>query len=191
MNMTAFLSYIIITSITPGPSNILVMNEARRFGLKGSIPFNIGIISGFIILGIVTSLLTTSLYQWLPMIEPYFKVVGAVYLLYLAWKIGFSKKSKEQETHSQSSFFSGLFFQILNVKSILYFLTAMSTFILPYHDSNASAFFFMCVTIGIGCAALLLWAAFGSAFKKIFAKYDKIINIIMCLLLVYSAVTIF
>lgn len=191
MNFTAFLSYIIITSITPGPSNLLMMNEARRFGFKRSLPFNIGILSGFIILGIVTSLLTTSLYKWIPMIEPYFKVVGAVYLLYLAWKIAFSKGGKEEDLDNQSSFFSGLFLQILNVKSILYFLTALSTFVLPYSGSNITIFFFMCLTIVIGCVALLLWAVFGSAFKKLFSKYNKTINIVMCLLLVYSAITIF
>ncbi len=167
------------------------MNEARRFGFKGSIRFQIGIISGFIILGVVTSLLTTSLYHWIPMVEPYFKIVGAAYLLYLAWKIAFSKKSNHDAAYSQSSFFSGLLFQILNIKSILYFLTAMSTFILPYHDSNVATLSFMSLTILIGCAALLLWSIFGSAFKTIFLKYDKIINTIMCLLLIYSAITIF
>ncbi|MED3728462.1 LysE family transporter [Priestia filamentosa] len=191
MNFTAFLSYIIITSITPGPSNLLMMNEARKFGFKRSLPFNIGILSGFIVLGILTSLLTTSLYKWMPMIEPYFKVVGAIYLLYLAWKIAFSKGGKDEGIDTQSSFFSGLFFQILNVKSILYFLTAMSTFVLPYSRSNSTILFFMSLTIVIGCVALLLWAAFGSAFKKIFSKYNRTINIVMCLLLVYSAITIF
>ncbi|MGG0383120.1 LysE family transporter [Priestia filamentosa] len=191
MNFTAFLSYIIITSITPGPSNLLMMNEARKFGFKRSLPFNIGILSGFIVLGILTSLLTTSLYKWMPMIEPYFKVVGAIYLLYLAWKIAFSKGGKDEGIDNQSSFFSGLFFQILNVKSILYFLTAMSTFVLPYSRSNSTILFFMSLTIVIGCVALLLWAAFGSAFKKIFSKYNRTINIVMCLLLVYSAITIF
>ncbi|MGM0875243.1 MAG: LysE family transporter [Bacillota bacterium] len=191
MNLIAFLSYVIITSITPGPSNILMMNEARRFGFKGSILFQTGIITGFIILGVVTSLLTTSLYHWIPMVEPYFKIVGAAYLLYLAWQIAFSKKSNNNAAYSQSSFFSGLLFQVLNIKSILYFLTAMSTFILPYQDSNVATFSFMSLTILIGCAALLLWSIFGSAFKKIFSKYDKKMNTIMCLLLIYSAITIF
>lgn len=191
MNLIAFLSYVIITSITPGPSNILMMNEARRFGFKGSIHFQTGIISGFIILGVVTSLLTTSLYHWIPMVEPYFKIVGAAYLLYLAWQIAFSKKSNNNAAYSRSSFFSGLLFQVLNIKSILYFLTAMSTFILPYHDSTVVTLSFMFLTILIGCAALLLWSLFGSAFKNIFLKYDKIMNIIMSLLLIYSAITIF
>ncbi|MDZ4627337.1 LysE family translocator, partial [Bacillus cereus] len=125
MNLIAFLSYLIITSITPGPSNILMMNEARKFGFKGSIHFQFGIISGFIILGLITSLLITRIYHWIPMLESYFKIGGAIYLLYLAWKIAFSKKSNNDTSYSQPSFVSGLLFQILNLKSILYFLTAM------------------------------------------------------------------
>lgn len=94
MNFTAFLSYLIITSFTPGPSNILVMNEGRRFGFRRSLRFSGGIMLGFIILGVVTALLATSLYQWIPMVEPYFKIVGAAYLVYLAWQMAFSKKKK-------------------------------------------------------------------------------------------------
>ena len=191
MNFTAFLSYLIITSFTPGPSNILVMNEGRRFGFRRSLRFSGGIMLGFIILGIVTALLATSLYQWMPMVEPYFKVVGAAYLVYLAWKMAFPKKKKGDDLCTNSSFFSGLLFQILNIKSILYFLTAMTTFVLPYNNSKSAILFWMCLTILIGCTALLLWTAFGSVFKKLFAKYDKRINVIMCVLLIYSAIVIF
>lgn len=52
MNIAAFLSYIIITSVTPGPSNLLMMNEARRYGFKGAWKFNSGILTGFALLGI-------------------------------------------------------------------------------------------------------------------------------------------
>ncbi|MEI2435703.1 lysine transporter LysE [Priestia megaterium] len=191
MNFTAFLSYLIITSFTPGPSNILVMNEGRRFGFRRSLRFSGGIMLGFIILGIVTALLATSLYQWMPTVEPYFKVVGAAYLVYLAWQMAFPKKKKDDDLCTNSSFFSGLLFQILNIKSILYFLTAMTTFVLPYNNSKSAILFWMCLTILIGCTALLLWTAFGSVFKKLFAKYDKRINVIMCVLLIYSAIVIF
>lgn len=121
MNLIAFLSYVIITSITPGPSNILMMNEARRFGFRGSIRFQVGIISGFIILGLVTSLLTTSLYHWIPMIEPHFKIVGAAYLLYLAWQIAFSKKKNNNAVHGRSFFFGADFPNSQHKKCLVFF----------------------------------------------------------------------
>jgi cysteine/O-acetylserine efflux protein len=191
MNILAFLSYVIITSITPGPSNILMMNEGRRFGFLGSWKFNSGILTGFAVLGILSGVFTTSLYNWIPLVEPYFKITGAAYLIYLAWKVGLQKSSGEDSSNVKSSFLSGLIFQLINVKSILFFLTVMSAFILPFYNSYKSIGFYLTLAIFLGWIALLLWSGFGSIFKKFFAKYDKSFRFIMSFLLIYSAASIF
>lgn len=126
MSFVAFLSYVIITSITPGPSNIILMNEARSFGFIGSWRFISGILAGFAVLGIMSGLFTTGLYNFIPIVEPYFKVAGVIYLLYLAWQVGLNKSSAESTNNMHSSFLSGFIFQIINVKSILFFLLVMS-----------------------------------------------------------------
>lgn len=129
-----FLSYVMITSITPGPSNILLMNETRRLGFFGSWKFTSGILTGFAVLGIWSGVFTTSLYNWIPIVEPYFKIAGAAYLLYLAWQIRMTKGSKKDTGDVQSSFLSGFILQIINVKSILFYLTVLSAFILPFNS---------------------------------------------------------
>lgn len=191
MSIVAFLSYVIITSITPGPSNILMMNEARRFGFVGSWRFSSGILVGFAVLGIVSGIFTASLYNWIPTVEPYFKIAGAAYLLYLTWQISLSKGSKKDFKDVQSSFFSGFIIQLVNVKSILFFLTVLSAFILPFNESLKSILFYLALSIFLGWLALLLWSGFGSLFKKFFTKHDSSFRIVMSLLLIYSAVTIF
>jgi cysteine/O-acetylserine efflux protein len=191
MSIVAFLSYVILTSITPGPSNILMMNEARRFGFVGSWRFISGILAGFAILGILSGVFTSGLYTLIPVIEPYFKMAGAAYLLYLAWQVGIATSSEKSASVVQSSFISGFIFQMINVKSILFFLTVMSAFILPFHQSVTSIIFYTTITIVLGWLALLLWSGFGSIFKDFFAKYDKSFRLIMSLLLIYSSVTIF
>ena len=191
MNIVAFLSYVIITSITPGPSNILMMNEGRRFGFLASWKFNSGILAGFAVLGILSGVFTTSLYNWIPLVEPYFKIAGATYLLYLAWKVGLHKSSGKDTSNVKSSFLSGFIFQLINVKSILFFLTVMSAFILPFYNSYKSIGSYLTLAIFLGWIALLLWSGFGSIFKKFFFKYDKSFRFIMSLLLIYSAASIF
>ncbi|MCP1492996.1 threonine/homoserine/homoserine lactone efflux protein [Peribacillus frigoritolerans] len=191
MSIMAFLSYVMITSITPGPSNILLMNEARRFGFFGSWKFTGGILAGFAVLGIMSGVFTTSLYNWIPIVEPYFKIAGAAYLLYLAWQISMAKGSKKDTRDVQSSFLSGFILQILNVKSILFYLTVLSAFILPFNESLKFVAIYLAITILLGWMALLLWSVFGSLFKNFFAKHDKSFRLIMCLLLIYSAGTIF
>ncbi|MDM5327625.1 LysE family transporter [Neobacillus sp. CF12] len=190
MNIVAFLSYVIITSITPGPSNILMMNEGRRFGFLASWKFNSGILAGFAVLGILSGVFTTSLYKWIPLVEPYFKIAGATYLLYLAWKVGLHKSSGKDTSNVKSSFLSGFIFQLINVKSILFFLTVMSAFILPFYNSYKSIGSYLTLAIFLGWIALLLWSGFGSIFKKFFFKYDKSFRFIMSLLLIYSAASI-
>ncbi|MCM3674675.1 LysE family transporter [Peribacillus simplex] len=191
MSIIAFLSYVMITSITPGPSNILLMNEARRFGFFGSWKFTSGILAGFAVLGIMSGVFTTSLYNWIPIVEPYFKIAGAAYLLYLAWQISIPKGSKKESRDVQSSFLSGFVLQIINVKSILFYLTVLSAFILPFNESLKFVAIYLALTIFLGWMALLLWSGFGSLFKDFFAKHDKSFRLIMCLLLIYSAGTIF
>lgn len=191
MSIAAFLSYVIITSITPGPSNILMMNEARRCGFIGSWRFISGILAGFAVLGIVSGVFTAGLYNFIPFVEPYFKIAGAVYLLYLAWHVGLHKSSENDSSNVQSSFLSGFIIQLLNVKSILFFLTVMSAFILPFNHSLQSIAFYLTLAIFLGWLALLLWSVFGSIFKKMFAKHDKSFRVMMSFLLIYSAATLF
>lgn len=187
MNIAAFLSYIIITSVTPGPSNLLMMNEARRYGFKGAWKFNSGILTGFALLGIVSGLFTAGLYQWIPVIEPYFKAAGALYLVYLAGKIGFPKAGSSQASELESSFYTGLLFQLINVKSILFFLTVMSVFIMPAAQSVSIMIFYTAVTIVLGWTALLLWSMFGSLLKNVWHRYDRIFRVVMAALLIYAA----
>ena len=190
MSMIAFLSYVIITSITPGPSNILMMNEARKFGFAGAWKFSSGILAGFAVLGIISGVFTTGLYNWLPVVKPYFLMAGAAYLLYLAYQVGFPKSSRKDAEDVQSSFISGFIIQIINIKSILFYLTVMSAFILPFNHSMKSIVFYLILTIVLGWLALLLWSGFGSIFKKILAKHDKSFRVVMSGLLIYSAITI-
>lgn len=191
MNITAFLSYVVITSITPGPSNLLIMNETRLFGFRRAWKFNGGILMGFALLGILSALFTSYLHALLPTLQPILKLFGAIYLLYLAYKTGFPKASQDQNITVQATFLSGLFFQIINMKSILFFLTALTTFILPYSTSLIYNIQYTFYAIVLGWSALLLWAAFGSLFKLFFVKYDKLFRWTMSLLLLYSAFTIY
>lgn len=191
MNIVAFLTYVIVTSITPGPSNILMMNEARKFGFIGSWRFNSGILAGYGLLGIISGVFTTSLYHWLPVVGPYFKWAGAAYMLYLVWLMIGNKSSAKDSRDVQSSFLSGVMLQLINVKSILFFLTVMSAFILPSSPSGGSLVIYLSLSILLGWLSLLVWSGFGSMFKTFLTVHDRSFRLLMCLLLTYSAIRIF
>ena len=185
LNISAFLTYIILTSITPGPSNILVMNEANKHGFWGSWKFNGGIFFGFAFLGILSAIFTVGLYHSHSICRTLLKIAGASYMTYLAFHVLISGKG-EKENPSKSSFLEGFIVQTLNVKSILFFLTVLSTFIIPTHSSYS--YIMLCpffIAILLGWSALLIWAGFGVILKKLFTKYNNLFKFLIALLLLY------
>lgn len=192
MNLSAFFSYTFLTAYTPGPNNIMAMTNAGRDGFKRSIPFIFGIFTGFIIVMTACAAFTALLYEYIPTIRPFMVWLGAAYILWLAWTIWRDKPSKKKKGVTQAnSFIAGMFLQFFNIKIILYGITAMSSYILPnYHGALMIEFFALLLSL-IGTSGCICWAFFGVAFEKLFDQYRKQLNIIMALLLVYCAISLF
>jgi cysteine/O-acetylserine efflux protein len=186
-----FLTYAVITAVTPGPNNIMSMSNAGRLGFKKTVPFNLGIWSGFSIVMLVCTLFCSLLSSIIPKIKLPMLIIGAAYMLYLAWKT-FKSTSNIEENYSRSGFLSGLVLQFVNPKIYIYGIISMEAYILPYYSRNPLALLgFALLLAFIGFISTILWSAFGSIFKLLFSKYAKTMKIIMALLLVYCAVSLF
>ena len=190
-NVTAFLSYVIITTFTPGPNNIMAMSNATRYGFKKSIRFNAGVFFGFLILMVLSSFLSVTLYSLIPSIKPVMTFIGASYILWLAWKIYKSKPHAEDESHATNTFTAGILLQFVNVKAIIYCITIVSTFIVPYYDSVFVLSMFSLFLASVSFLSTCSWAVFGFLFQKFLFKNERIVNIIMALLLVYTALSFY
>ncbi|MFF2596699.1 LysE family transporter [Priestia megaterium] len=192
MPLLSFLLYIFVTSFTPGPNNIMAMLFANEYGLKKTIKFCLGVGTGFLIVMLLCSYFNILLENFIPKIEFFMEILGAIYMIYLAIKIFLSKNDNENNNEDRNnSFFMGMILQFINPKGILYGITAIATFILPYHDSNFSIILYSIFLAFVGFVGTFSWSLFGSVFQKFLSKYRSQFNLIMALLLVYSAVSIF
>jgi len=190
-NFSAFLSYVIITTFTPGPNNIMSMSNASQFGFKKSLPFNVGVFFGFIIIISLCSFFSVTLFNFIPSIKPIMTYIGVAYILWLAWKTYKSKPHGIDENNkSTNTFLAGFILQFVNLKVILYGITTVSTFIIPYYKSALILAFFSIILAFIGFVSTCCWSLFGSIMQKFFENYSKAVNIIMSLLLVYCAVSL-
>ncbi len=186
-----FLTYAIITAVTPGPNNIMSMSNAGRQGFKKSLPFNLGIWVGFSIVMMVCTFFCNTLSAVIPKIKIPMLMMGALYMLWLAWKT-FKSSSEIKEDHSHSGFFSGLLLQFINPKIYIYCIVSMEAYILPFYQGKWDELIFFALLLAfIGFAFTLCWALFGSVFKLLFSKYAKATNTVMALLLVYCAASLF
>ncbi|MEK5301532.1 LysE family transporter [Bacillus sp. FSL R10-2201] len=191
MPIFSFLLFVFVSSFTPGPNNFLAMTYAKQYGLKRSITFCLGVAFGFFIITSLCSFFNIVLINILPLIEFPLKILGVAYMLYLAFKILISKGNTDtNEKSNKNLFLVGIMLQFVNPKGILFGLTVVSTFILPYYHSYSSYLFFSLFLGIVGLMSTFSWCLFGSMFQKLLLKHNRIFNIIMAVLLVFSAISI-
>lgn len=191
MPLLSFLLYVFVTTFTPGPNNIMAMLSANKYGFKKTIKFCLGVGTGFFVIMLLCSYFNLLLKTTIPKIEFIMTILGSIYLLYLAFKILYSKNNdKKSDDQKNYSFFTGMLLQFINPKVILYGITAISTFIIPFYSSNFSLIFYSLFLAFIGFVGTVCWGVFGSLFQMFLTKYRSQFNVVMALLLFYSAVSI-
>ena len=186
-----FLIYCFITAYTPGANNLLSMSNAIRLGFRRSIRFNLGILAGFAVIMSVCTAFSATLYSFLPKVKIVMQILGAAYMLYLAWKVWKSSSELSAYGGKEASFLSGMVLQFANPKIYIYAITAMSLYILPVYHSVAALVGFTVILTLIGASGSFVWALSGAAFCKFFSKHTRLVNTIMALLLIYCAVALF
>lgn len=183
-----FLTYAVLTTITPGPNTILSMSNGSRKGFFRGLPLNLGMWSGFSIVMIGCAVFCSLLSAWIPMIKTPMLFVGAAYLLWLAWKT-FRRSGEIAGKESKGDFLTGFAMQFVNPKVMLYGIMSYEAYILPSFEGQYPVLLgFAFVLSTIGFVNGLLWSAGGSVLKTLFSRYGKIINAVMALLLVWCAV---
>ena len=189
-NWFAFVSYVLVTTFTPGPNNIMSMANACKHGLRRSLRFTVGVCAGFFLIVGLSIAFTIVLFRVIPTIKPVMTVIGAAYILWLAWKT-VTSKAHDDGAAGQSTFMSGMLLQFLNPKAILYGLTAASTFIVPYYRDPLILVAFAVALALVSLASTSCWALFGSVFERFMAKYHTAFSWVMGALLVYCAISLF
>lgn len=189
-NWAAFLSYIVLTTYTPGPNNLMSMNNAARFGLRKGFPFNLGIWSAFSLVMILCAVFSATLYAVIPRIQLPMKILGAAYMLYLAWKT-LKPAARGSDREAKGGYWYGFALQFVNPKIFIYGITAMSSFILPNFSAPAQVIAFALLLAFVGFTGNMLWALFGSLFLRLFSRHSGVVKAVMTVLLVYCAVSLF
>ncbi len=187
----SFLIYATVTAVTPGPNNLLSMSNGSRKGFRGALPFNMGIWVGFSAVMLLCTAFCSLLSAWIPKIRLPMLLVGAIYMLYLAWET-FRATGVIEEKEGKEGFLSGLLLQFVNPKIYVYCIASMEAYVLPFYAGQALPLIGFALLLAlIGFAFTLLWSAFGAGFRWLFSGHAKVVNTVMALLLVYCAVSLF
>ena len=182
----------IVAGFTPGPNNIAASYSGFNFGFKKTIPLMLGVVSGWTILLLLMNTGLIIIFRSYPYIQDIIKILGSIFLIYLAYVIAFSQGSQSNKLKNPVGFLKTFFFQFVNPKGVIVSMFIVSTFINTesyIRDSIIviSYFFFIAVS-SVGS-----WCLMGKYLRK-FATSEKFIKnfnytmsflLIVCVILFY------
>ncbi|WP_145409339.1 LysE family transporter [Paenibacillus xylanexedens] len=191
MFIIPLLIYAIVSSFSPGPNNIIAMTSGRDHGFSKTLPFIGGVAFSCVIIMLLSSYFSLILHQLIPTIRPLLNLLGCMYMLYLAIKVMISDSSKSNALRtSPYSFGFGCVLQFINPKVIIYGLTAISMFVIPLGESHHHLIWFSLLLTFIGISANMTWALCGSLFQSLLLRHERLFNMLMGIMLIYSAISI-
>jgi cysteine/O-acetylserine efflux protein len=189
-----FAVYVFITTCTPGPNNISATGFGMELGYRKTLPYLIGIFSGFVIIMTLSALASNAVQDFFPGIFPFIRYAGSAYILWLAFSlVKNSTPDKEKALGARKpTFIVGLILQFANPKVIVYGLTVFSTFIHPYFNNTGTLFLFSLLLAACSFLSISIWATLGSSLNRFIQnpKGKRYISFILAALLVYSAIAI-
>ena len=196
MNLIDFgvlIPFALIATFSPGPNNLSSASMSINYGIKKTMNYIFGVVTGFFFLMLLCGFFSNLLFTAIPSVEPIMRWVGATYILYLAYstfKASFSFKEKTNKY--LLGFYKGALLQFINPKGIIYGLTLYSTFLSPLIGNPLYIILFSLGFSFIGFCASLTWALFGAIINKYLhqVKLRIILNSILSLLLAYTAIKI-
>lgn len=190
IDMIPLISFVIVTTFTPGPNNISSASMGVIYGYKKAFSYLVGIASGFFIVMIACAYLSSALLTVIPLAERYLRYIGACYILWLAISTLCSSYSVSESDQVAKAFTKGFILQLFNPKVAVYGLTLYSTFLAPissrldYLSLSALLFAFTAFV------ATSTWALFGAAISQKLKNnsFKKIVSISLSMLLIYTAI---
>ena len=177
---------------TPGPNNAVASYSAFNFGVRKTLPIIFGVGFGYTVLVILLIFALISVFQKYPYLQEIIRILGSIFLIYLAYKISFSKGKSQSKAENPVKFYETFFFQFINPKGVMAAITLISKFVTQENYINSS------ITVIIVCSvtaflSITSWALLGKFLRK-FATNNEFIkrfNYAMSILLVACVVSFY
>jgi len=164
----AFAAFAFVSSITPGPNNLMLMSSGANFGFKMTLPHLMGVVVGFAIMIELVGLGVMQLFNAFPGTYDILKVVSIVYLLYLAYKIATATPSESKDIAEKGkpfSFMQAALFQWVNPKAWTMALTAVSVYAPEQNLLTVTIISVIFAVVGFPC--VVSWIVLGQKMQAV------------------------
>ena len=163
--LAALAAFALVSSITPGPNNMMLMASGANFGLRRTVPHALGVGIGFTLMIVLVGVGLMELFDLFPVLNTVLKLVSVVYMLWLAGKIANAAAPSDggSPQGKPMSFVQAVLFQWVNPKAWSMALTAIALYA---PDRNIAAVLLVAAIFGIiNLPSTSLWAVMGVSLR--------------------------
>ena len=180
-------------AFTPGPNNILGSYSGFNFGIRKSLPLILGVTFGYTSLLITLSAGLIIVFKNYPFLQDILKILGSLFLIYLAYKISFKNKLETKEIKNPVKFLNTFFFQYINPKGVIIAIICISTFVESGSNYLFHTMVVVIVSFIVSAASISSWCLLGKFLKRFATnkKFIQIFNYIMSFFLIVCVIIIY
>lgn len=183
----ALALFAFVSSITPGPNNLMLMASGANFGFARTIPHMLGISIGFLVLMGVTGLGLAQVFETYPISHLILKILSVIYMAWLAWKIATAAPAQSRAaTGAPLTFLQAAAFQWVNPKAWAMALTAITVYV---GSPSWAALLMACVIFSvINLPSVGVWTILGQQMARVLTNPRRLtlFNRTMAVLLIAS-----
>ena len=180
-------------AFTPGPNKILGSYSGFNFGIRKSLPLILGVTFGYTSLLITLSAGLIIVFKNYPFLQDILKILGSLFLIYLAYKISFKNKLETKEIKNPVKFLNTFFFQYINPKGVIIAIICISTFVESGSNYLFHTMVVVIVSFIVSAASISSWCLLGKFLRRFATnkKFIQIFNYIMSFFLIVCVIIIY
>lgn len=166
-NIVGYLIFAFVTSITPGPNNYMLFSHGKSFGLNDSRKLMLGIFTGFFTMVYIAGYGIAEIVTANSKIGLILKIVGSIWLLYLAFVLSKLNADIKTEKPVKITFPQVYLMQFVNPKAWVMAISSASAF-MPHLGSIHLNVFVLAITFNlVGLPCMIIWIMFGDLISKL------------------------
>lgn len=185
--LTALIGFAFVTSVTPGPNNMMLLASGANFGFRRSVPHMLGISLGHALMVFLVGMGLAQVFAAMPLLGLGLKIGSVVYMIWLAWKIAHAAAPQEGSVGGRPfSFLQAAAFQWVNPKAWAMALTAVTVY--AAGQSSAAMLTVAVVFALVNLPSVSVWTVAGQQLRRWLTTNRRlqVFNWTMAVLLVAS-----
>jgi threonine/homoserine/homoserine lactone efflux protein len=165
--LASLVLYSFVCTATPGPNNLMLATSGLAFGLRRTVPHMLGISLGCGALLVLCGLGLGAVFDAAPALRWLLRVAGALYLLWLAWKLWNATEMTRKEDGEPLGMWQAAAFQFVNPKAWAISIPAIATFTVPNRLLSAQLAIIVLTFVMVALPANAAWVALGAGAREL------------------------